>query len=180
MASAPDDELRPEYQNLVSRKTTLKPLDRRRGIEEVLQKESTDMQSALEQKGITSSTSMLTLDAISERTKESEKEDFEYAREGRTKDYWVRLPGQVVRVHVKHRQALFTPANSRCPVPPSKLSQKRVTRYCRLDGPWQKRVDVWTGDDTAHMNLGFRWIGETTFEIDRDAASDPGDCPSPV
>ncbi|MCP4194465.1 MAG: hypothetical protein GY768_27980, partial [Planctomycetaceae bacterium] len=55
-----------------------------------------------------------------------------------------------------------------------------MTRYCRLEGPWQERVDVWTDDAVAHMNLGFRWIGETTFEIDRDAASDPGDCPSPV
>ncbi|MCP4191778.1 MAG: hypothetical protein GY768_14275, partial [Planctomycetaceae bacterium] len=65
MGSATDDELRPEYQNLVSRKTTLKPLDRRPGIEEVLKNESIDMQLALEQKGSKLSTSMLKLDGAS-------------------------------------------------------------------------------------------------------------------
>ncbi len=92
-------------------------------------------------------------------------EEPQYSREGRTKDYWTCPPGQAVRVHIKPRQALFTPVNTGCPIPISRLSQNRTTRYCHHDEPRQTRVDVWTDDKKAHENLGFRWIGETTFQV---------------
>ena len=78
--------------------------------------------------------------------------------------------GQATRQHLKPRQCLFTPTRVKGAPPGRALTAMRVTRgkYCD-NGEAFVRCDNWTSRATAHMSLGRRWVGTTTFLLRTNA-----------
>jgi len=71
---------------------------------------------------------------------------------------------KIVMKHLKPRQCLFTPVRVRGAPPVKALTAVRETRgiFCE-DGSSFARRDNWTARASAHLDLGKRWIGTTTF-----------------
>ena len=91
---------------------------------------------------------------------------------GKKRDYWEFRPSDrlVIRHHVKPRTAMFTPANTRCPVPITSLHADRVTKVDHLTPQARDCSDSWTEPDLAHRQLGSRpWTGQTIFRLRLDA-----------
>ena len=84
---------------------------------------------------------------------------------GRGADEWNREEdGKVSMNHVKPRRCLFTPVRVQGAPPAKSLTATRETRgvFCD-DGKTFIRRDNWTARASAHLDLGRRWIGITTF-----------------
>ena len=87
------------------------------------------------------------------------------------KDHWRHEPdeGGWVRVHVKPRRSLFTPAGVAGGPEAGRLTHSRRTVVTRADEPTEIVDDDWVGPD-AHRLLPREWVGETWFY---DAAVSP-------
>ena len=94
--------------------------------------------------------------------------------QARKDDHW-RIDGdEVIRVHINPRRALFTPSNTKCPVPIEELSTKRRVNRIKVNGKGEEcLIDTWTDNERAHLLMPEKWIGETIFL--RDAGGQQGD-----
>ena len=82
------------------------------------------------------------------------------------KDNWEVIGDKLIRYHYFPRRELFSPDLTDCPIPLSRISDKRVTNIIPIGG-----IDIIDDEDSWHnvrrrnKKFSFRWIGKTEFII---------------
>ena len=82
------------------------------------------------------------------------------------KDNWEIVGNRLTRYHYLPRRELFSPDLTDCPVPLSRISNKRTTKIIPIGGiDIIDDEDSWRNVRRRNKKFSFRWIGKTEFTI---------------